>query len=98
MNQKISRKGIRKGTAPLPNLKDMQRAFWLNHELKSKSYFGFAEAAATEAVDSEDERLEQEARGTPQEEKIVPDKRMLLEKRWTQEKELDFELFVEMIH
>lgn len=60
----------------LPNLKDMQRAFWINHELKRKPYFGFDQRE--ELPDSEDEQLEKEAKQIPQMDEIVPDKQMLI--------------------
>lgn len=65
-------------------MKDMQRAFWLNHELKRKNYLGFDQR--DESLDSEDDAAAQFLTANQDDRPITPDKQMLVDKQNYEEK------------
>jgi hypothetical protein len=70
------------------NLKDMQRAFWLNFELSRKPYFGFDQA------DESDEEVLQEE----EEEGIELDPEFILAQKREAERQQEYDLFVQRVH
>lgn len=72
------------------NLKDMQRAMWINHELHKKAYFGF-----DQADDSEEEQIKD-----AEEDKAVLelDPEFILAQKREAERIKEYEEFITKIH
>jgi hypothetical protein len=67
------------------NLKDLQRAMWINYELHKKPYFGF-----DQADDSEEEQVKEEIK----DDQIELDPEFLKAKKNEQERIKEYEAFL----